>query len=62
MEPDVFTDKSLMPFGQYKGQRLIDVPASYLIWLYRNERAGKLKTYIQDNFDALLKETNKSKK
>lgn len=56
METEKFTDKSLMPFGKYKGRRLIDVPAHHLLWLYRNDRAGRLKEYIRDNFDALLKE------
>lgn len=28
------TDNSPMPFGKYKGTKLENVPASYLIWLY----------------------------
>lgn len=27
------TDQDLMPFGKYKGEKMEDVPASYLLWL-----------------------------
>ncbi len=27
------TDDSIMPFGKYKGEKLRDVRASYLLWL-----------------------------
>jgi len=48
------TDESLMPFGKFKGQKLIDVPARYLVWLYDNNKAfGVLKEYIRENMDAL---------
>lgn len=49
----IFTDSSLMPFGKYKGDRLIDVPGSYLLWLYENDKAGSIKGYIEDNLDAI---------
>ena len=32
MEPTVLTDDSIMPFGKYKGQKLGEVPDSYLRW------------------------------
>jgi uncharacterized protein (DUF3820 family) len=48
------TDESPMPFGKFKGQKLIEVPARYLLWLYENNKAyGQLKEYIADNLDAL---------
>jgi uncharacterized protein (DUF3820 family) len=25
-----------MPFGQFKGRRLLDLPESYLVWFQRN--------------------------
>lgn len=28
------TDESLMPFGKHKGEKMANVPASYLLWLY----------------------------
>jgi len=33
-------DTDLMPFGQYKGKPMKDVPPHYLRWLY-----GEIKTY-----------------
>ena len=53
------TDESLMPFGAHKGKRMIDVPASYLMWLHDNNRAsGLVKEYIDDNLQALKQELN----
>jgi uncharacterized protein (DUF3820 family) len=34
MEDNKMTDTSLMPWGKYKNKRLIDIPASYFIWLW----------------------------
>jgi len=62
MEIEIFTDKTPMPFGKYKGQALVNVPASHLLWLYRNERAGRLQPYILDNFDVLEKQAAKEPK
>ena len=49
-----YTDDSLMPFGKYKGQKLANVPDSYLIWLHNNTDFKRLDSglmmYIQDNF------------
>ena len=57
------TDESLMPFGKFKGEKLANVDASYLIWLYENNKCfGELKAYIKDNLDVLQSEIkNKSK-
>lgn len=50
-------DESLMPFGEHKGKKLIDVPASYLLYLYdQNKCYGELKEYIEDNLDVLNEE------
>ena len=54
-------DESLMPFGKYKGVKMANVPAAYLIWLYENANIdNKLKTYIMDNMDVLKSEINKN--
>ncbi len=38
----------IMPFGKYKGQRLIDLPEEYLIWFERKGfPPGKLGEYMQ---------------
>jgi len=51
------TDESKMPFGIHAGKELIDVPASYLLWLYDNNKCyGELKKYIEENKDVLLKQ------
>ncbi len=48
------TEESIITFGAHKGKKLIDVPASYLIWLYENDKcSNELKEYISDNMDAL---------
>lgn len=57
-----YTDTTPMPFGKYKGTAMANVPAWYLIWLYREGSPGVVKPYIQENFDVLLKEAEKSKK
>ena len=52
-----FTDSTPMPFGEHKGKKMEDVPASYLLWLY-NEFSkdailfgtkAELWEYIDDN-------------
>ena len=56
------TDK--MPFGKHKGTPMQDVPASYLHWLWANERdpmsrktkVDQVAAYIERNLSALKKE------
>lgn len=51
------TDESIMPFGKYKGQKLANIPADYLIWLHDNDKCfGELKQYIAENMDVLKSE------
>lgn len=58
------TDESLMPhWSKYKGQKIGNVPASYLIWLYEDfglKNSGELhrllREYIEENMDVLRKE------
>ena len=59
------TDESPMPFGKHKGEKMANVPASYLLWLYDewtapNPRFGfsskEVKEYIEDNLDVLKQE------
>lgn len=50
-------DESLMPFGKYKGIKMANVPASYLIWLYDNGKClGGVGKYIKENMDVLKSE------
>lgn len=59
------TDNDPMPFGKYKGEKMANVPASYLLWLYENSKVyGDVKEYIEENINALKFEielNNKSK-
>lgn len=51
------TDESLMPWGQYEGEKMANVPAKYLLWLYENDKCDKaVKDYIEDNLDVLKEE------
>lgn len=48
------TDESLMPWGQYEGEKMANVPARYLMYLYDNNKCDKqVKDYIVDNMDVL---------
>ena len=51
---------SIMPFGKFKGRKMKDVPAWYLLSLRRNNMRtrsyGRMKDvmiYISDNYDEL---------
>lgn len=50
-------DNSPMPWGKHKGQKMANVPASYLMWLYDNNKCNaEVQTYIKDNMDVLKEE------
>ena len=60
---EALTDNSLMPFGQYKGKRMDEVPDGYLLYLWDQWKSkgkpkhleGKLVYYyIVENLDAIL--------
>lgn len=56
------TDESLMPFGKHKGEKMEDVPATYLMWLYENDKCNQpVREYIEDNMDVLEKEVRENK-
>ncbi len=51
------TDTSPMPFGKFKGDKMENVPAKYLLWLYNNNKCfGLVKDYIIDNLQVLEQE------
>ena len=53
------TDNSIMPFGKYKGEKMANVPASYLIWLFENNKCtAEVAKYIANNIDCLKSEIN----
>jgi len=50
-------DDDLMPYGKYKGMKMSEVPASYLLWLIDNDKcSGDVREYIVDVYDALKTE------
>lgn len=59
--PDKYDDNTIMPFGVFKGKKLANIPADYLLWLFVNKRTNPpLKIYIEQNMQILEKEiTNK---
>lgn len=55
----ILTDTSIMPFGKkYKDLKMIEVPASYLIYIYSENYniPRNLREYIVDNMQALEQE------
>lgn len=47
-------DNSLMPFGKYQDCKMQDVPATYLKWLYTNDKCNKeVKEYIEENIETI---------
>ena len=59
------TDKDIMPLGKYKGMKMEEVPASYLLdhedsfALKLSRNAKKIHQYILENRDVLLLEIDK---
>lgn len=57
----MLTDNDLMPWGQHKDTKMIDVPASYLLWLHEeNKTSGNnpVGLYIKNNLEVLKKQAN----
>lgn len=54
-------DNTPMPFWEHKGEKLANVPADYLIWLYRKGTIIGLMRYIEENEDVLLQESKQYK-
>jgi len=59
-----YTDESIMPLGKYKGQKLANVPAQHLLWLYDQPwftTNGPLGKYIDESRVSLLTEARNDK-
>ncbi len=51
------SDDSKMHYGKHQGDKMANVPAKYLLWLYENDKCDKyVKEYIIDNLDVLKSE------
>lgn len=58
----MLTDNDPMPYGIHKGKALANVPASYLLWLYKwNQAEPAVRAYIEDNLDILENERRASR-
>ena len=56
------TDQSIMSFGKYKGHKLANIPAEYLIFIYNEYTLQPpLKKYIADNLQGLQQEVKLAK-
>ena len=54
------TDNSLMPFGKYKGTKMANIPASYLIWIFENNKCSiEVIKYVRENLDVLKEEVKR---
>lgn len=64
---EALKDSDLMPFGKYKGEKIGDVPANYLLWWFHEQRGGEcrhpeLRDHIEKNLKHLQKEVNEASK
>jgi len=52
------TDNDEMPWGKHQGISMANVPADYLLWLYKeNKCSDNVREYIKENLDVLKEET-----
>jgi uncharacterized protein (DUF3820 family) len=58
------TDSSPMPFGKHRGKPMRQVPAVYLLWLFKQQGFDHpaVKHYIIANMDELIREAEKAKR
>lgn len=55
-------DNSIMPYGKYKGEKMINVPSDYLLWLYENNKCSdEVRHYIEENMDVISVEIKRNK-
>ena len=58
----MLTDESPMPFGVHKDEKMANVPASYLMFLYDTGKCtSQVKEYIIENLDVLKQEVFNAK-
>jgi uncharacterized protein (DUF3820 family) len=56
-------DNSIMPYGAYQGQKMVNVPADYLLWLLEEKRASnEVKKYVEANKEVLEQQVANQKK
>ena len=51
------TDETKLWYGKHKGKTMIDVPASYLVWCYDNNKCtANVRRYVEENREVLDKQ------
>jgi len=46
-----------MPFGKYRGEKMANVPADYLIWIFENNKCTPdVAKYIAENLSVIKSE------
>lgn len=59
MAQEKLDDNSIMPFGKYKGEKMIDIPDDYFIYLYKaGLQPGNVKDYIDSHFSIKMSRNN----
>ena len=59
----MLNDDSIMPWGKFKGTKMGNVPAEYLLWLYENDKCDEpVKEYIEDNLEVIKIEIKRNSK
>jgi len=55
MKHIVLTDSDIIKTGKYRGTKMEDVPAEWLMWYYRHSKnkAPSIMNYIEDNMDVM---------
>lgn len=58
-----YTDQTVINYGKHAGQKLANIPADYLIWLYENDKCNApMRAYIKDNLEVLKAEIKQKAK
>jgi len=53
-------DSDLMPSGKYKGDKMIDIPAKYLLYVYENNMcSNRVRDYIKENLNVIRDQAKK---
>lgn len=59
----MISDNYIMPFGKYKDEKMANIPAEYLVFLYEKGNCfGYVKQYLKENIDTLKAEVDLNKK
>jgi uncharacterized protein (DUF3820 family) len=59
-KPEPLKDDSIMPTGKHKGEKMINVPANYLMHIYDSGMCNNLvKVYIESNLDVIRQQAIK---